>query len=70
MLNTYLTTLPSATTLINRLHGFFGVGALIGPPLAAFMLRDLPWTSVWLVLGLIYAAFTVAFLLAFPPRRG
>lgn len=70
VLNTYLTTLPSATTLINRLHGFFGVGALIGPPLAAFMLRDLPWTSVWLVLGLIYAAFTVAFLLAFPSSEG
>ena len=33
VLNTYLAALPEATTLLNRLHAFFGVGALAGPVL-------------------------------------
>ena len=31
VLNVYIAALPGATTLLNRLHAFFGVGALIGP---------------------------------------
>lgn len=72
VLNAYLATLPSATTLINRLHGFFGVGALVGPPLAAWILHDLgrSWTAVWLLLGLICLALTVAFLFVYPRANG
>jgi fucose permease len=69
-LNAYLSELPGATTLLNRLHAFFGVGALIGPALAAWMLGVLPWTAVWLVLGLACLPLVAGFLLAFPSSAG
>ena len=50
-LNVYIAGLPGATTLLNRLHAFFGVGALIGPPLAAWILGFASWTVVWLVVA-------------------
>jgi fucose permease len=65
-LNVYLTGLPGATTLINRLHAFFGVGALLGPLFAAWVLGFAAWTVVWLVLALASAVLTAVFLLAFP----
>ncbi len=68
-LNTYLSTLPNATTLLNRLHGFFGVGALAGPLLAAKMLTFTRWTSVWLVLGLACGVLAVAVRVTFPARE-
>ena len=68
-LNSYLSALPNATTLLNRLHGFFGVGALAGPLLAAKMLTFTTWTSVWLVLGLACVALTVAVRATFPAVR-
>jgi fucose permease len=65
-LNVYLAALPGATTLLNRLHAFFGVGALLGPPLAAWILGFASWTVVWLVLALASAGLAAAFRLAFP----
>jgi fucose permease len=65
-LNVHLTALPGATTLLNRLHAFFGVGALLGPLFAAWILGFAPWTVVWLVLALASAVLAAAFLLAFP----
>jgi fucose permease len=44
-----LAALPGATTLINRLHAFWGIGALLGPPLAAWIIGFTSWTVVWLV---------------------
>ncbi|WP_432839465.1 MFS transporter [Dactylosporangium sp. CA-092794] len=83
VLNVYLAELPGATTLLNRLHAFFGLGALLGPLLAAWLLQTQAWTAVWLVLGLLAVPLTVAFLVAYPrtaaepaagpgeqPRRG
>jgi fucose permease len=67
-LNAYLTKLAGATTLLNRLHAFFGVGALIGPLLAAWMLRFLPWPAVWLVLAVACLPLLAGFLAAYPPR--
>ncbi|NLT54088.1 MAG: MFS transporter [Actinomycetales bacterium] len=66
VLNTHLAALPGATTLLNRLHAFFGVGALLGPLLAAWMLVRVPWTAVWLVLSLAGLPLLVGFLIAFP----
>jgi fucose permease len=66
LLNLYLTTLPNAATLISRLHGFFGVGALIGPVLAAWMLRSVTWPVVWLLLAAICLALSVGFLALYP----
>jgi fucose permease len=65
-LNVYLTGLPGATTLMNRLHAFFGVGALLGPLFAAWVLGFAAWTVVWLVLALASAVLAAVFLLAFP----
>ncbi|MFF5111377.1 MFS transporter [Streptosporangium sp. NPDC000509] len=68
VLNAYLAELPSATTLLNRLHAFFGVGALLGPLLAAWTLTFLPWTAVWLVLALACLPLLAGFLVAYPRR--
>jgi len=66
VLNAYLAGLPNATTLLNRLHGFFGVGALIGPPLANWITDFSTWPSVWLVLALVAAPITLGFLATYP----
>ncbi len=64
VLNAYLSELPEPTTLLNRLHGFFGAGALVGPVLAAWMLQSTRWTAVWLVIAAASVVLTVAFLVA------
>ncbi len=63
VLNTYLSGLPGATTLLNRLHAFFGVGALVAPLLATWMLGFVPWTAVWLVLALVCLPLLAGFQL-------
>ena len=66
VLNVYLAGLPGATTQLNRLHAFWGVGALIGPVLAAWILGFTSWTVVWLVLAAAGVPLVAAFLVAFP----
>ncbi|HYU65931.1 MAG TPA: MFS transporter [Jatrophihabitantaceae bacterium] len=66
VLNAYLAGLPEPTGPLNRLHAFFGVGALIGPSLAAWMLSRVSWPTVWLVLALLCVPLLVAFLMAYP----
>jgi fucose permease len=66
VLNAYLTTLPGSTTLLNRLHAFFGVGALLGPPLATWIVGRTSWTVVWLVLGVAYVPVVAGFLIFYP----
>ncbi|WP_433206061.1 MFS transporter [Dactylosporangium sp. CS-047395] len=68
ILNVFLAELPDSTTLLNRLHAFFGVGALLGPLLAAWMLQYTSWTAVWLVLGVLCLPLAAGFLLAYPRR--
>ena len=65
-LNVYIAGLPGATTLLNRLHAFFGVGALIGPPLATWILGFASWTVVWLVVSAACVPLVAGFLLAYP----
>jgi fucose permease len=55
-----------AEGLLNRLHGFFGVGALIGPPLAAWIVGFASWTGVCFVLALACIPLVGDFLLAHP----
>lgn len=69
-LNVYIAGLPGATTLLNRLHAFFGVGALIGPPLATWILGFASWTVVWLVVAAAGVPLVAGFLLAYPGREG
>lgn len=68
-LNAYLAALPGATTLLNRLHAFFGVGALLGPPLAAWIVQSASWTVVSLVLAVAGVPLVAGFLLAYPRTR-
>jgi fucose permease len=65
VLNAYLTQLPGSTTLLNRLHGFFGVGALLGPLLAAWLLQSHAWPSVWLVVGIAWIPVGVGFAVTY-----
>lgn len=66
VLNTCLAELPRSATLLNRLHAFFGVGALIGPVLAERMLRGTTWPVVVLTVALIQIPVTAALVLAHP----
>jgi fucose permease len=70
VLNAYLAALPRATTRLNRLHAFFGVGALIGPVLAARIVAVGPWTVVWLVMALAGVPLVVGFLAVYPAELG
>ena len=70
----YLAGLPSQTARLNLLHGFFGVGALLGPLAATWVLDRAAWTVVWLLLGLLAVPVAVAYAATFPgpstPGRG
>ncbi|HTU74658.1 MAG TPA: MFS transporter [Trebonia sp.] len=68
-LNVHLAGLPRATALLNRLHAFFGVGALAGPLITAWILRFASWTTVWLVLALACVPILAGFLASFPGRQ-
>lgn len=65
-LNVYLSGLPRATALLNRLHAFFGVGALLGPPVAAWIVGFASWTGVWLMLAVAFLPFAAGSLLVYP----
>jgi fucose permease len=59
-LNAYVAELPQSTALLNYLHAFYGVGALLGPLVASTVLAiSLGWNSVyvlWAMLGLLLCA--------------
>jgi fucose permease len=53
-LNIYLSSLPKRTTLLNNLHAFYGLGALLGPLLATGMLSLLfGWNMIYVVLAVL-----------------
>ena len=68
VLNAHLAGLPNATTLLNRLHAFFGVGALIGPLLATWVLGFTSWTVVMLLIGAAAVPLVAGFVLTYPQR--
>lgn len=70
VLQAYLAGLPAQTARLNLLHGFFGVGALIGPLAATWILDRTQWTVVWLALGLLAVPVAVAYAATFPGRAG
>src|SRR5256885_12295401 len=71
-LNAYVATLPNHTALLNFLHAFFGIGALLGPLLAGEIVdhRHLPWQDTYLVLATVSAPLLVGFALVLPRRAG
>lgn len=51
-LNIYITELPRSSLMLNYLHAFYGVGALIGPVTGTIILAlQWGWNSVYLLLG-------------------
>jgi fucose permease len=69
VLNTYLASLPDARALLNRLHAFFGVGALLGPVVASWIVGFASWTVVYLVLAAAYLPLVIGFLVSFPRQQ-
>lgn len=67
-LNAHLSMLDRATRLLNLLHAFFGIGALLGPVIAgAVLLRGLPWTTFYLLLAVLLTPLTALLLMRYPP---
>ncbi len=66
-LNAYVSTLSWSTALLNYLHAFFGVGALIGPLLAAALLdANIAWPAFYLLYAVLAAALGVGLLSCYP----
>jgi len=66
-LNAFLAALPNRTALLNMLHAFYGIGALIGPIVASGMLdRGLSWGAVYMVFAAIGVPLTIAYALLYP----
>jgi fucose permease len=66
VLNAYIAAIPDSTTLLNHLHAYFGVGALIGPVLATWIVGFSPWTTVYLVLASVCVPLLAGFLFGYP----
>jgi fucose permease len=65
-LNIYIASLPQNTALLNYLHSFYGIGALLGPIIAStFLALNLGWNSVyilWFAIALLLlASFAIIF---------
>jgi len=69
-LNIYVTALPRSTILLNYLHAFYGVGALVGP-LAASLIIALSWgwSSVYLLLTGLSLPLLLGFGVLFGPAH-
>jgi len=65
VLNAYLAPLPDGTTRLNRLHGFFGAGALLGPVLAAWIVGFASWEAFNLTLAIACAPLALGFAVAY-----
>jgi fucose permease len=62
-LNIYITSLPRHTSLLNNLHAFYGLGALIGPIFASVILAlSLGWNIVYLLMGVLILPMLCGFL--------
>lgn len=66
VLNAYLAELPRGAARLNLLHAFFGVGALLGPVLASWLVVRTSWTVVWLLLAVTAVPVAVAYALTYP----
>lgn len=68
-LNAYVASLPRHTVLLNLLHAFYGVGALLGPLLAAGLIHvHRPWQDTYVVLAACTVPLLVGFALVMPVR--
>jgi fucose permease len=69
-LNAYIASLPRSVGLLNYLHAFYGVGALLGPVIASAILAAAwRWGATYLVWALLASIAAVSFALFFEPRK-
>ncbi len=69
-LNAYIAGLPRGASLLNYLHAFYGVGALLGPLLATAMLASVfGWNATYYALALGVAAAMAGVFLRFERRN-
>jgi len=68
ILNAHLAAMPRSTTLLNRLHAFFGVGAFIAPASANWLLGHTTWPMVVLAITLVGLPMFVAVWFTYPTR--
>ncbi|MFP4693344.1 MAG: MFS transporter [Halothece sp.] len=60
-LNAHLANLPNKTALLNYLHAFYGVGALLSPFVASqFLEAQFSWNVIYLVLGTISVCLLIS----------
>jgi fucose permease len=69
VLTTHLASQPDARALLNQLHAFFGVGALLGPVVASWIVGFASWTVVYLVLAAAYLPLVIGFLVSYPRQQ-
>ncbi len=66
-LNSYIARLPNNTKLLNYLHAFYGVGALLGPIVASsFLAFGWDWSNVYLVWLAISLLLIIGFYFVYP----
>lgn len=69
-LNIYITALPRHTILLNYLHAFYGVGALVGPLAASLILAlSWGWNSVYLLFTGVGLPLLLGFAVLFAPAH-
>jgi len=69
-LNSYIASLPENTVLLNNLHAFYGMGALLGPLVASgFLALGLMWNRVYLVWIGVAVLVCLGIGLAFARRK-
>ena len=69
-LNSYIASLPNNGTLLNYLHAFYGVGALLGPLVASGLLaQGLGWQTTYMVWLAIALLILVSLWFAFKRRE-
>ncbi|HET8841533.1 MAG TPA: MFS transporter [Ktedonobacteraceae bacterium] len=67
-LNAYVASLPKNTTLLNYLHAFYGLGALLGPLVASTLLAwQLGWQTTYITWFGIAVVLWMGLWLAFKP---
>jgi fucose permease len=68
-LNAYISNLPGHTALLNYLHAFFGVGALIGPQVGTLLLHaGRPWPDAYLLVGILAVPVLIGLATLYPSR--
>lgn len=68
-LNAYIASLPRSVGLLNYLHAFYGVGALLGPVVvSAILAAAWRWSATYLVWAMLAVVVAVGFALLFEPR--